>query len=214
MASGKSLMQLSKCALSTQATGQATKMVRPPVSMFGIDGRYATALYSAASKKGKLQQVDQNLKMLLQLNEKDVRFREFLMNPLVKPAQKREILSKSLQATLNLDELTINLLTVLAENNRMKFLPLVARAFNKTMAFSRGEVNVTITAASPFDAESKKALDEILQNFAPGKKLIVSVKIDKSILGGLIVDFDGEHYVDMSIKRKFNQYSNILKMPL
>lgn len=50
----------------------------------------------------------------------------------------------------------------------MKFLPLVARAFNKTMAFSRGEVNVTITAASPFDAESKKALDEILQNFAPG----------------------------------------------
>ena len=84
MASGKSLMQLSKCALSTQATGQATKMVRPPVSMFGIDGRYATALYSAASKKGKLQQVDQNLKMLLQLNEKDVRFREFLMNPLIK----------------------------------------------------------------------------------------------------------------------------------
>ena len=57
---------------------------------------------------------------------------------------------------------------MLAENSRMKFLPLVARAFNKTMAFSRGEVNVTITAASPFDAESKKALDEILQNFAPG----------------------------------------------
>ncbi|OTF71389.1 ATP synthase subunit O, mitochondrial-like protein [Euroglyphus maynei] len=213
MASGKSLMQLSKCALSTQSG--ASKLVRPPVPMFGIDGRYATALYSAASKKGKLEQVDKNLKTLLQLHEKDQKFRDFLLNPLIKPAQKREILNnKSLQSKLNLDELTVNLLAVLTENNRMKYLPLIVRVFNKTMAFSRGETDVTVTAASPFDAESRKELDEILQNFAKGKKLIINVKIDKSILGGLIVDFNGEHYVDMSVRRKFNQYANILKQPL
>ena len=39
-------------------------------------------------------------------------------------------------------------------------------------------------------------------------------KVDKSILGGLIIDFDGEHYVDMSIKKKFNQYANLLRHPI
>ena len=44
-----------------------------------------------------------------------------------------------------------------------------------------------------------------------GKKLIVSSKVDKSILGGLIIDFDGEHYVDMSIRtQKFTHFSNLL----
>lgn len=87
MASGKSLMQLSRCALSTQSV--ATKMVKPPVPMFGIGGRYATALYSAASKKNKLEQVDKNLKTLLELHEKDVKFRDFLLNPLIKVSVKK-----------------------------------------------------------------------------------------------------------------------------
>lgn len=40
------------------------------------------------------------------------------------------------------------------------------------------------------------------------------MKVDKDILGGLVVDFNGEHYVDLSIRRKFNQYANLLKQPV
>ncbi|XP_017494620.1 PREDICTED: ATP synthase subunit O, mitochondrial-like [Rhagoletis zephyria] len=189
-------------------------MVKPPVPMFGVDGRYASALYSAASKKNKLEAVDKNLKTLLELQQKDEKFRDFLINPLIKAPQKREILGKSLASKLNLDELTLNLIAVLSENGRMKLFPAVARAFNKTMAVSRGEINVNVTASSALDAESQKELNDVLQAFAKGKKLIVSTKVDKSILGGLIIDFDGEHYVDMSIRKKFNQFSNLLRQPV
>ena len=37
------------------------KLVRPPVQVYGIEGRYATALYSAASKEKKLDQVEKEL---------------------------------------------------------------------------------------------------------------------------------------------------------
>lgn len=74
-------MQLGRCQLSSQA---ATKLVKPTVPMFGVDGRYATALYSAASKKNKLEQVDKNLRTLLELQQKDTKFRDFLINPLIK----------------------------------------------------------------------------------------------------------------------------------
>lgn len=34
---------------------------QPPVQVYGIEGRYATALYSAASKENKLDQVEKEL---------------------------------------------------------------------------------------------------------------------------------------------------------
>lgn len=198
-----------------QAAGAAaSKLNKPPVPMFGIDGRYATALYSAASKKNKLEQVDNNLKQLLDLQQKDTKFREFLVNPLIKPAQKREILGKSLAGKLNLDELTLNLITVLSENGRMKLFSSVARSFNKTMAVSRGELNITVTSSSPLDATTQDELNSILQSFAKGKKLLVKSKVDKDILGGLLIDFDGEHFIDMSIRKKFNQFSGLLRQPV
>lgn len=81
MSFGKSIRpvgMLAKAQMSTQA------MVKPPIPMFGVDGRYALALYSAASKKSKLDQVDKNLKTLLELQKTDVKFRDFLINPLIK----------------------------------------------------------------------------------------------------------------------------------
>lgn len=44
-----------------------------------------------------------------------------------------------------------------------------------------------------------------------GKKLSMTMKVDPSILGGMLVDFDGEHYIDMSIRSKFNFYQNLIK---
>lgn len=94
MASSKSLLQLrelvtlgQRCTMASAAAAQ-TKMVKPPVPMFGVDGRYASALYSAASKQNKLEAVDKNLKTLLELQKKDEKFREFLINPLIKVSER------------------------------------------------------------------------------------------------------------------------------
>ena len=76
----RELLQLSRCQMSAQAAA----LVKPPYPMYGIDGRYATALYSAASKKNKLDQVDKNLKTLLELTQKDLKFKDFLVNPIIK----------------------------------------------------------------------------------------------------------------------------------
>lgn len=34
---------------------------QPPIQVYGVEGRYATALFSAASKQKKLDQVEQEL---------------------------------------------------------------------------------------------------------------------------------------------------------
>lgn len=35
--------------------------LKPPIQVYGVEGRYATALFSAASKQKKLDQVEQEL---------------------------------------------------------------------------------------------------------------------------------------------------------
>ncbi|EDM10748.1 ATP synthase, H+ transporting, mitochondrial F1 complex, O subunit, isoform CRA_g [Rattus norvegicus] len=48
-------------SFSTSVVRPFSKLVRPPVQVYGIEGRYATALYSAASKQKRLDQVEKEL---------------------------------------------------------------------------------------------------------------------------------------------------------
>lgn len=64
-------------------TGE-NKLVKPPFPLFGIEGRYTTALYSAGYKQKKLDLIEADLKKITELCEKDRPFRELLVNPLVK----------------------------------------------------------------------------------------------------------------------------------
>lgn len=44
-----------------RAAPQAPSVSQPPIQVYGLEGRYATALYSAATKQKKLEQVEKEL---------------------------------------------------------------------------------------------------------------------------------------------------------
>jgi len=46
------------------ATPASTKVVKIPLALHGIEGRYATALFGAASKKDALENVESELKKI------------------------------------------------------------------------------------------------------------------------------------------------------
>lgn len=72
-------------SLRSMATAKTSEgLVKPQLAVFGIDGRYATALYSAAAKQNKLDVIEKDLNQLNSLVQKDAPFRELLSNPLVK----------------------------------------------------------------------------------------------------------------------------------
>lgn len=114
-------------------------MVKPPVQLFGIDGRYATALYSAASKQKSLDAVEKDLIKFQTAMKSDVTFRNFVDNPVIKRPLKSEAM-KSAAAKMSLSPQTSNLLQLLAENGRLKKLDAVITAYKTIMAAHRGEV--------------------------------------------------------------------------
>ncbi|KAH7937787.1 hypothetical protein HPB49_016098 [Dermacentor silvarum] len=66
-------------------------LVKPPLAVFGIEGRYANALYSAASKEKKLDAVEKELVKFKGLMEQDTKLAQFLENPLVNKLVKRGV---------------------------------------------------------------------------------------------------------------------------
>lgn len=114
-------------------------MVKPPVQIFGIEGRYATALYSAASKQKTLDAVEKDLVKFQTALKADPKLKECVINPTIK----RNFKASALKTTA--DKIAMkpeagNLLQILAENGRLGKLDGVINAFKTLMSAHRGEV--------------------------------------------------------------------------
>ncbi|XP_069745095.1 ATP synthase subunit O, mitochondrial isoform X2 [Narcine bancroftii] len=195
-------------SFSTSVVNPASKLVMPPIQVYGIEGRYATALYSAASKQKKLDQVEQELQKINSLM-KDSKFYGVLTNPHVK----RNIKQKTVNDVLTKQKISpimINLINLLAENGRLRQTPDVAMAFSKIMSAHRGEVLCSVITAQPLDEANLTELKAALNGFLKkNETLKLETKTDPSILGGMIVSI-GDKYADMSTKTKIQKLSKLI----
>ncbi|XP_041379187.1 ATP synthase subunit O, mitochondrial-like [Gigantopelta aegis] len=112
---------------TTLPTGAAAQQsVKAPVQVFGLEGRYAHALFSAASKKTSLEKVEGELKDFQKLMQDSPALAGFINNPTIRKQQKQ---------------------SALAENNRLTKVSGVIKAFGTIMSAYRGEVNCVVTTA-------------------------------------------------------------------
>ncbi|XP_067455135.1 ATP synthase subunit O, mitochondrial [Thunnus thynnus] len=194
---------------STSVIRSAAKLIKPPIQVYGVEGRYATALFSAASKQNKLDQVEQELGKVSTLI-KDPKISTIVMNPHVKRSLKQKTFHDAL-AKAKVSPITVNLINVLADNGRLTLTGDVITAFGKMMSAHRGEVICSVTTAQPLDeanlAELKVALKGFLQK---GETIKLETKSDSSILGGMIVSI-GDKYVDMSTKTKIQKLTKLIR---
>ncbi|OCT91261.1 ATP synthase subunit O, mitochondrial [Xenopus laevis] len=196
-------------SFSTSAVRPISKLVKPPIQVYGLGGRYATALYSAATKEKKLEQVEKDLTRVSTLL-KDPKLSFVVTNPHIKRTLKQKTVGDIL-AKEKFSPLTLNFVNLLAENGRLNQTSDVISSFVKIMSAHRGEVLCSVTTASPLDAANLTELKSALNGFlAKGETLKLETKTDATILGGMIVSV-GDKYIDMSTKAKIQKLTKIMK---
>jgi len=192
---------------SSASLGQ---LVKTPAPVFGTEGRYAAALYSAATKQKALAAVEKDLATMKTTIAKDKRFAEFLADPSVKKTIKAEGLSGACDK-LKLNPLTKNLFVALAENGRHNLVQPVISSFSSIMAAHRGEIVCEVTTAKPLNAAMSKEVEAAIALFLKkGQKSLISYKVDANIMGGMVVSI-GDRFVDMSTASKVKKYSEIIQ---
>jgi len=181
----------------------------PPVKLFGIPGRYATATYIAASKQNKLDVVEQELRVFVDGIKKYPTLKNLVENPTISRDKKTEALVSILGKRFN--PITSNMLLTVAANNRLGELKKIADDFFQLMKAKRGEVDVTITSADPMTSEQLETLKTCIRQYLkPNSKINVQTAVDPAVLGGFKIDL-GDKFLDMTVLSKIKQYERLLK---
>lgn len=189
----------------------ASKSVKPPVQLFGLEGTYASALYTAAANESSIEGAGKSLKSLQELLSSDKKVAEILANPTLS-SDDRQVVVGTLASKAGSDKVVSNLLKVLAENNRLSLLPEVASQFQILEEAYHGIVEATVTSAKPLDSKYLKRIQTAIggsKYVGPGKTLKLVNEVNPDILGGLVVEV-GERTADLSISSKISKYNKIL----
>ncbi|CDO93186.1 unnamed protein product [Kluyveromyces dobzhanskii CBS 2104] len=186
--------------------------VKPPVQLFGLDGTYATALFTAASKTTSIESAASSLNALKDTVAKDTKLVTILENPALS-AQDRAVVVETLSKKIELDQSVHNLLKVLAENNRLSLLHNVTSQFSKLTDAYNGLIQATVTTAQPLDSKLFKRVEKALAAstlVGKGKSLKLENIVKPEIQGGLVLEVS-DRTVDLSIATKINKLNQALR---
>lgn len=194
-----------------RSLASTAKAVKPPVQLFGLDGTYATALFTAASKSSSIEAASKSLTGLSQTIAKDPKLQEILENPALS-AQDRNLVVKTLSEQPGVDSTVVNLLKVLAENNRLDIFTKVNAQFTTLTDAYNGLIKGTVITAQPLDSKSFKRIEKALGQSSlvgQGKTLKLENSVRPEIQGGLIVEI-ADKTVDLSIASKIQKLNKVL----
>lgn len=189
----------------------ATKSVKPPVQLFGVDGTYASALYSAAATDSSVEKAFQSLGKLREVVNSDKDLATFLTNPASTKADRNAVIS-ALSSSLKLDKSVGNFLNVLAENNRLSEFESIYKQFSILNDAYQGIVEARVTSAKPLDSKILKRLQAAISKSSfvgEGKTLNITNEVAPDILGGLVVEV-GDKTVDLSVSGKVAKLNQAL----
>lgn len=199
----------------TRSLASAAKSVKPPIQLFGLDGTYANALYSASVQDSSVEKSYQALTKINKLIKEDEKVKLFLANPAL-TKDDRKLVIDTISKSLSLDKTVTNFLTVLSENNRLANLDSIYEKFGQLNDASQGIVEARITSAKALDSKILKRLQASISKSSfvgEGKSLKVSNAVNPDILGGLIVEV-GDRTVDLSISSKVSKINQSLSEAL
>ena len=183
-------------------------MASTSAGVSGLADRYATALFDLADERKALDQVAADLKQLRAMLAGSPELQRLIRSPVLSRADQAKAIG-ALASQAGFSELTRNFLGLVAQNRRLFAVPAIIEAFLDVLARRRGEVTAQVIAAQELTPAQRAALDEQLRRTV-GSKVAVDVRIDPSLLGGMVVRV-GSRMIDASLRTKLQRMQLAMK---
>jgi F-type H+-transporting ATPase subunit delta len=159
------------------------------MAMESIGRRYARAVFELALERGQSLERGESLDAWLsdlkaiEAALADPAVMAVLSGPQLPFEQKRAIVERALGGV---DELRRNLVYMLIEAGRIEALGAIVRELQRLVNEHKGIAEATVTTAVPLsDAEAQRVAERIGKLL--GKRVIVERRVDRSIIGGIVV---------------------------
>jgi F-type H+-transporting ATPase subunit delta len=168
----------------------------------GVAGRYASALFSLAQDDRQTDAVADALERFGALVAASPDLERLVRSPVFSAADQLKALDAVL-ARANIDGVAANFIRLVATKRRLFFIREMIADYRKLYDAHRGVTRAEVTSAAALTDRNIAALKESLRAASGGRQVDLDLKLDPSIIGGLIVKL-GSRMVDGSLKTKLN----------
>ncbi|MBT5688601.1 MAG: F0F1 ATP synthase subunit delta [Gammaproteobacteria bacterium] len=166
---------------------------------------YAEAAYQQARKEAQLDEWSAATEMLAAIVQ-DPAVAERLDHPHVSREQMADLVLSVGGAVFS--GTRENFIHVLLEAKRLGYAPEIFDHFHTLRAEDENVIDVEVLSAYPLnEAEERSIADAVSKKM--GKEVLMTTVVDASLFGGVIVRA-GDQVIDLSLRGKMNQLSNLL----
>ena len=170
--------------------------------------RYSKAAFDLASENKNQEKVFTDLRALSELIEKDQDIKGYLASPLISADAKTAVLEKAV-AGAGLSAEAHQLLILLAQKERLPLFEQVFHGFQNLLDKANGVSRGIVRSATALSTGDRQQIESIVEK-AINKKVIMTYKVDTSVIGGLVAQV-GSYTFDDSIDAHLRKLNEELK---
>lgn len=161
---------------------------------------YAKAVFEMARDDKSYADWSETLETLSALMDND-ELKAAVSHPAVSSAQSAELIV----ACGKFEGKAANLVSLMAENNRLELAVHVAQQYETLRAEAEGYIDVAVTSAANMTDEQQQKLTSALKTKL-NREIRVSVDVDSTLIGGAIIRA-GDLVIDGSVRTKLSKLS-------
>ena len=187
---------------------KADNIASEKISLSGLAGRYAVALFELAEEEKSLDVVADEISALEALLNQSDELQELTTSPVISRANQAAAMSAMVKAA-GFSKTVENFIGVVTANRRLDQLSNIINEFGRMLSHHRGEVNASVTTAYKLDKKQLDALSAKLKSMV-GSDVNLETEVDSELLGGMVVRV-GSRMIDSSLKTKLANLEATMK---
>ena len=187
---------------------KAGNIASEKITLSGLAGRYAVALFELAVEQKILDSVADELSALAILLKECEELKVLTTSPIISRANQAAAMAKMVEVA-GFSKTVENFIGVVTANRRLDQLANIIHEFGRMLSHHRGEVNASVTTAYKLDKKQLDALSAKLKSMV-GSDVNVETEVDEELLGGMIVRV-GSRMIDSSLKTKLANLEATMK---
>ncbi|MFH1147286.1 MAG: ATP synthase F1 subunit delta [Pseudomonadota bacterium] len=170
--------------------------------------RYAKALFVVGKEDNKLDEYHKEIAGIAKVLQELPELADALTNPAY-PSEGKLKLMSDVAGAVKLSPIMTKFVKLLVQKRRVPWASDIGEMLQKLVDEYQGVKRAEVTSAVPLDADTRKKIQDALEK-ATSKKVVLSVREDPAILGGLVVRA-GDMVYDGSVSTQLMGVYDLIK---
>ena len=168
--------------------------------------RYAKSIFSLAKERGFLDSTFKEITIINEIFNVNKDLINFITNPVVNFDKKKKIIE--IVFSDNLESFSKSILYFIIENKRANLITQIFEEFNILYRKEKNILQIDLITAKKASESLKSS---IIKKFGMGSDVLLREKIDKSILGGILIKSENKQF-DSTVINSINKIKSNFKV--